>query len=197
MHYRTLIRTVVYVLVALSAYAASEWVYLYKIMDDSAVVVRENGDVYQIEKGIGCISLWRFKGKPVLISSPGFFLGFGSELVLPDANQKCRIWDSSQLGSIGDLAVPLQNQLFQQSFSCEDGHWIMSILGNGAIIQLEDGSIWQIDSIDSFTSSMWFPLSNINICGSYLINTDNGEKVSVLKSIKNPQGKALKIPHPF
>jgi len=148
-------------------------------MDDNAIVVRENGDAYRIEKGVGCLSLWRFEGKAVLINSPGLFLGVGSELILPDVDQKCRIWDSSSLGSIEDLAAPPQNQPFQQSSGCKDGHWIKSVAGNGEIIQLEDGSIWQVDSIDTVISSIWLPISNITICGSYLVNTDDGEKVSV------------------
>lgn len=181
MNYKTKISAIVLALIAQSAYAASEWVYLYKAMDDNAIVVRENGDAYQIEKGVGCLSLWRFEGKAVLITSPGMFLGVGSELILPDANQKCRIWDSSSLGSIGDFTAPSQNQPPHKPSGCEDGHWIQSIAGNGEIIQLEDGSIWHVDSIDTVTSSIWLPISNITICGSYLINTDDGEKVSATR----------------
>jgi len=88
MNYRTWVVTIILVLIAQSAHAASEWVYLYKAMDDNAIVVRKNGDAYQIEKGVGCLSLWRFEGKAVLITSPGLFLGVGSELILPDADKK-------------------------------------------------------------------------------------------------------------
>ncbi|KPN75978.1 MULTISPECIES: hypothetical protein [Shewanella] len=181
MNFSTLIVTIVIVLFAQSAHAASEWVYLYKAMDDNAIVVRKNGDAYQIEKGVGCLSIWRFEGKAVLISSPGLFLGVGSELILPDADQKCRIWDSSSLGSIEGLTAPSQSQSPQQSSGCEDGHWIQSIAGNGEIIKLEDGSIWQVDAVDTVTSSIWLPVSNVTICGSYLINTDDGEKVSATR----------------
>ncbi|PWH04527.1 hypothetical protein DIY08_01745 [Shewanella xiamenensis] len=109
------------------------------------------------------------------------FWGVGSELILPDADQKCRIWDSSSLGSIEGLTAPSQSQSPQQSSGCEDGHWIQSIAGNGEIIKLEDGSIWQVDAVDTVTSSIWLPVSNVTICGSYLINTDDGEKVSATR----------------
>jgi hypothetical protein len=66
--------------------------------DDKGIIVRSNGEAYKIEKGVGCLSFWRYEGKHVLISSPGMFLGVGSGLILPDADQKCRIWNSESLG---------------------------------------------------------------------------------------------------
>ena len=150
-------------------------------MDDNAIVVRENGDAYQIEKGVGCLSLWRFEGKAVLINSPGLFLGVGSELILPAADQKCRIWNSSSLGGIEGLTTPKQSKAPQNSGGCEDGHWIQSIAANGKIIELEDGSIWQVDDVDTVTSSIWLPVSNVTICGSYLINTDDGKKINATR----------------
>jgi hypothetical protein len=168
-------------LFAIDVYAASEWVYVYKAMDDNAIVVRKNGEAYQIEKGVGCLSLWMFEGKSVLVTSPGLFLGVGSELILPEVDQKCRIWNSSSLGSIEEFGTKSEKNSKQQANACEDGHWIQSISGNGEIIKLEDGSIWQVDSIDTITSSIWLPISNITVCGSYLINTDDGEKVSATR----------------
>jgi hypothetical protein len=61
--------------------------------------VRSNGNVYLINKGVGCLSLWRYEGKRVLIDSPGLFLGVGSKLLIPDANQECRIWNSTLVDS--------------------------------------------------------------------------------------------------
>lgn len=81
------------------AAAGVEGVFVKKVMDDKAIVVRSNGDTYLIEKGVGCLSLWRFEGKSVYISSPGLFLGVGSRLLIPDAGQECRIWDSERLGT--------------------------------------------------------------------------------------------------
>ena len=83
-----------------SIQAKIEQVYVAKIMsnDDKAIIVRSNGEAYLIEKGIGCISLWRYEGKNVLIHSPGIFLGIGSKLLIPENDQECRIWDSEDLG---------------------------------------------------------------------------------------------------
>jgi hypothetical protein len=63
-----------------------------KTHDDRAVIMRQNGELYLVEKGSGCVSLWRYEGRPVLIVSPGQFLALGSRLLLPDPRQQCSIW---------------------------------------------------------------------------------------------------------
>ncbi len=61
---------------------------------------------------------------------------------------------------------------------CESGHWISSIASGGAVITLEDGSVWQVDSIDRTDSMLWLPISEITVCNGQLINTDDDETVS-------------------
>lgn len=65
------------------------------------------------------------------------------------------------------------------------GHWIRSKADNGALLTLEDGSIWEISSIDRIDTSLWLPVTNITVLratspvGDYkytLLNTDDGEK---------------------
>ena len=63
-----------------------------KVNDDRAVITRHNGESYVVEKGSGCVSLWRYEGRPVLVVSPGQFLALGSRLLLPDPRQQCSIW---------------------------------------------------------------------------------------------------------
>ncbi len=164
-------------LVPASALAAAEVVYIFKVVDETAIVVRNNEQAYSIEKGIGCLSLWRYEGKTALITSPGLFLGIGSKLLLPDEGQECKIWNSEHLGSLDSLSAPSA----QQSAGCEDGHWIQNVAGDGEIVILEDGSVWQVDSIDTITSSLWLPISNVMVCGATMINTDDGEKVGVIR----------------
>jgi len=259
--------------------AGAEWVLVAKVLDDDdkGIIVRNNGDAYVIEKGVGCLSFWRYEGKRVLISSPGIFLGVGSKLILPDAGQECRIWDSKALGqwsppssrrfpqpqqSAGSLpkedililqialralgyqlgepdgifgektrrtllqfqkenglpqtgkvntgtTLQMSRKIHEKyantpdalelainllnvgkrtrtrsygSSGCEDGHWISSVSGGGEIIMLEDGSVWQVDSIDTIDTSLWLPIENIIVCDEItMINTDNGEKVGVTR----------------
>ena len=65
------------------------------------------------------------------------------------------------------------------------GHWIKSKVDDGAMIILEDGSMWQIDSVDRVDTALWLPITNVIVLkasspiGEYkymLINTDDGEK---------------------
>jgi hypothetical protein len=65
------------------------------------------------------------------------------------------------------------------------GHWITKNIDNGAIIILEDRSIWKVDPFDKTNSMLWLPISNITVISSsdnfrydyLLINEDTNEKV--------------------
>lgn len=167
------------------ALAAAEFVAVVKILsnDDHGIIVRSNGDAYQIEKGVGCLSFWRYEGKQVLVSSPGLFLGVGSELILPDDNQKCRIWDSKELGQWGGTSTEQPSKPSKRappkpaSRNCINGHWIASVSGNGQIVVLEDRSVWEIDAVDAIDTMLWLPTENVLICGSRMINSSNGKAV--------------------
>lgn len=74
------------------------YLYNYSSLDNMALIVRSNGDIYAINYGIGALSIWRYKGGAVYISSPGIFLGVGSTLVLPNG-KTARIWGSEYLGN--------------------------------------------------------------------------------------------------
>ncbi len=66
---------------------------------------------------------------------------------------------------------------FGLNASCESGHWIDAVMDNGALIKLEDGSLWKVSSLDTINSSIWLPISNITACDYRLINTDDNEVV--------------------
>jgi hypothetical protein len=253
-----------------TAHAGVEAVFVKKVMDDNAIVVRANGEIYLIEKGVGCLSLWRYEGKRVYVNSPGLFLGVGSSLLIPDADQQCRIWNSESLGSefprptnqsprspapapasgSGEATRLIQKALrilgydvvadgvltektkeafahyqtaknhpqteagIRQSLlslgmdvlnkqppvpdalqlatglyrivkggagtsnsGCVDGHWISSVMASGKLVKLEDGSIWEVDPLDTIRTMLWLPVDGILVCGQTLIKTSNGEKV--------------------
>jgi hypothetical protein len=65
------------------------------------------------------------------------------------------------------------------------GHWIDEVSSSGAIVTLEDGSMWEISSIDRIDTSLWLPVTDITVLeadrplGEYryvLVNTEDGEK---------------------
>lgn len=64
---------------------------------------------------------------------------------------------------------------------CEGGHWIESVSGDGEIVKLEDGSVWQVDATDTLYSTLWLPTTEIVVCDDRLINTDDNEKVQATR----------------
>lgn len=65
------------------------------------------------------------------------------------------------------------------------GHWINEVSSNGAIVTLEDGSLWEISAADRIDTALWLPAINITVLGNRspvgdykytLINKDDGEK---------------------
>jgi hypothetical protein len=65
--------------------------------------------------------------------------------------------------------------------SCDSGHWIESVSGDGQIIKLEDGSIWEVDPIDRIDAMLWLPITDIVSCSDKLINTDDNEIVNAIR----------------
>lgn len=64
-------------------------------------------------------------------------------------------------------------------------HWIQSTSSGGAMITLEDGSIWEINPVDRVDTMLWLPITDITVLratspvGDYkylLVNTEDGEK---------------------
>lgn len=84
-----------------AAAARVDSVYVDQVLDDDykVVITRSDESIWLLEYGIGCLSLWRFEGRMILISSPGTFAGVGSRLVLPNDSGSCRIWDAELLNS--------------------------------------------------------------------------------------------------
>jgi hypothetical protein len=61
---------------------------------------------------------------------------------------------------------------------CDSGHWIQEVLADGKIVQLEDNSVWEVDTTDTVTTSIWLPTDDIIVCGEEkLINVDDKESV--------------------
>ena len=67
------------------------------------------------------------------------------------------------------------------SSGCESGHWVESVSDDGQIVKLEDGSIWEVDSVDAIDSSLWLPITDIVACDDKLINTEDNETVSATR----------------
>ena len=141
--------------ISMPGWAGVEFVTVVKILsnDDHGIIVRSNGEAHEIEKGVGCLSFWRYEGKQVLVFSPGAFLGVGSEVILPDNNQRCRIWNSKELGQWGGSKpekTPHESNRTSprgpKSGKCYETmvREPTPFLGNGGeVIILGDGTIWK------------------------------------------------------
>lgn len=63
--------------------------------------------------------------------------------------------------------------------ACDDGHWIQAVLADGKLLELEDGSVWQVDATDRVTASLWLPPSDVIVCDDKIVNVDESEAVEV------------------
>jgi hypothetical protein len=43
------------------------------------------------------------------------------------------------------------------------GHWIDEVSNNGRFITLEDGSLWDVQSIDQVDTALWLPITDITV----------------------------------
>lgn len=62
---------------------------------DKAIVAQQNGDEWLIEKGVGCLGLYRYEGKTVHGSFSIDPNSVGAKLILPDGSE-CRIWSAER-----------------------------------------------------------------------------------------------------
>lgn len=84
--------------------------YLYVLKDDfvdsdSALVVRTaplyKDEIWVIEYGIGCSSMWSFEDKYIIAKYSTFLDGIGGEFILPQRGN-CRNWDADELEDIDE-----------------------------------------------------------------------------------------------
>jgi hypothetical protein len=76
---------------------------------------------------------------------------------------------------------------------CTAGHWIDSVAGDGQIVKLEDGSLWRVDDVDTVTTMIWLPVSDVLVCGTKMINVDDDESVTVTRMSPHPDVRAAPL----
>jgi hypothetical protein len=65
--------------------------------------------------------------------------------------------------------------------SCEDAS-LLQKSSDGAVLFLDNGSTWEVDSIDRIDSALWLVTDDVLACDDgYLIHKSDGEKVSATK----------------
>jgi hypothetical protein len=65
--------------------------------------------------------------------------------------------------------------------ACEEGHSLSSVASSGKVVSLGDGSVWQVAVVGWIDTVLWLSIEPIILCGSEMINTANGDRVSVTR----------------
>ncbi len=66
-----------------------------------------------------------------------------------------------------------------QRGNCESGLSIESVEGDGKVIKLDDGSLWEVDDVDTVDTALWLSADEVVLCGGKIINTDEKESADV------------------
>jgi hypothetical protein len=82
---------------------------------------------------------------------------------------------------LGDLTPPSSQAAPNRlpTSACDDGHWVNEVLNDGAVVPLEDGTMWLVEPADRVDTALWLPTTSIVVCQGTLVNTDDGEKAQV------------------
>ena len=51
--------------------------------------------------------------------------------------------------------------------------------GDGKVINLDDGSIGEVDDVVTVDTALWLPATDVVICNGKMINTDDNESADV------------------
>ncbi|PKN81930.1 MAG: hypothetical protein CVU47_04965 [Chloroflexi bacterium HGW-Chloroflexi-9] len=76
---------------------SAEYVTVLADLSGNEVLVQRNdGALWLLDYGTGCLSMWRYEGRTVTILNPGStFAGVGSEIALGAGDGVCRIWSAT------------------------------------------------------------------------------------------------------
>ncbi len=54
---------------------------------------------------------------------------------------------------------------------CNTDQQVKSVIEKGFVVELKDGSVWQIDPVDINNTIYWHPGAHVTVCEGELINT--------------------------
>lgn len=60
---------------------------------------------------------------------------------------------------------------------CQEQRWLRTIQHQGRDLQLDDGSLWQVDSVQALDTVSWTPTDPIVVCHSDLTDTTEHQLV--------------------
>ena len=124
----------------------------------------ESGDIIKLENGA-----------IVEISSYFGYLGYRKNVVLYGSGHRCNIWIAGKKSYKCELLKTPGGR----GEPAKEVH-ISEVKGNGTILKMLDGSIYEVDVIDEIHTTLWLGISDgLLINGTTLINFDADEAVTV------------------
>jgi len=99
--------------------------------------------------------------------------------------------------SLPQSAVPeKRGQAYQRPYreysrgTCQSGLSILSVEGDGKVIKLSDGSIWEVSDVDIIDTALWLQTSDVAVCNGKMINTDDDESADVTSIRLSPSASS-------
>jgi len=83
--------------------------------------------------------------------------------------------------SVSAFAIMILPYFSVAASACESGHYVAAVMDDGAMVKLEDGTLWQVSAADTVDSALWLPNTDIVVCDDKLINTEDNETVEATK----------------
>lgn len=125
-----------------------------------------SGDIIKLENGA-----------IVEVSSYFGYLGYRKNVVLYGDGRRCNIWIAGKKSYRCELLKVPQ----RRGEPAKKVH-IYEVKGNGTIIIMLDGSMYEVDSIDEIYTSLWLGISDgLLINSNTLINFDSDEAITVYR----------------
>ena len=127
-------------------------------------VDHDSGDIIKLENGA-----------IVEVSSYFGYIGYRKKAVLFGSGNKCNIWIAGKKSYKCELLKSPE----KRGEPAKEVH-ISEVKGNGTILIMLDGSMYEVDSIDEIHTSLWLGISDgLLISGTTLVNFDADEAVTV------------------
>jgi hypothetical protein len=79
----------------------------------------------------------------------------------------------------------------RQPGGCVSGLFIESVEGDGKVIKLDDGSMWEVDDVDTVDTALWLATEDVVLCDGKIINTEEKESADVTPIRRGASGYTI------